>query len=204
MNTEYGQYNGKHINLFMFKNIIKDFIRPISNKIVVFKYKNIWNVKKVINDKKLTGGIITSYYNDYFNKKCSFVGINSTFGNIPCLPHGFFGIFISDDAKIGKNCVIYQNVTIGSNSIKDSRKIGAPTIGDNVFIGTGAIIVGNVKIGNNVRIGAGAVVVEDIEDNTLVILDHSKKIKKMNMDNHYIKTIGNNSYYYENERFIKM
>lgn len=204
MNTEYGHYNGKHINLFMFKNIIKDIIRPITNKIVIFKYKNIWNVKKIINERNISGGIITSYYNDYFNKRSSYVGINSKFKNIPCLPHGFFGIFISDDARIGKNCVIYQNVTIGSNFIKDSKKIGAPIIGDNVFIGTGAIIIGNVKIGNNVRIGAGAIISEDIDDNTLVIMEHSKKIKKLNMDNHYIKTIGKNMYYYEDGKYIKM
>ena len=127
-------------------------------------------------------------------------------GPRPCWRRAFakvFGIFISNDAKIGKDCVIFQDVTIGSNTLADSKKQGSPTIGDNVFIGAGAKIIGNIKIGNNVRIGAGAVVAEDIADNTLVVLDHPRKIVKKGMDNHFIKKIGNNTYYYENEKFMK-
>ena len=202
--TEYGEYNGKHLKFFLFKNILKDIVRPLTNKIVVFKYKDIWNVKKTINEKNLKGGMVTSYYNDYFNKRCSYVGLNTKFENIPCFPHGVFGVFISDDAKIGKNCVIFQDVTIGSNTLADSKKQGSPTIGDNVFIGAGAKIVGNIKIGNNVRIGAGAIVSEDIPDDTLVVLEHPRKIHKKGMDNRFIKKIGNNKYYYENEKFIKI
>ena len=41
MNTEYGYYDGKHINLFMLKNILKDIIKPIIYKIIIFKHKNI-------------------------------------------------------------------------------------------------------------------------------------------------------------------
>lgn len=59
-------------------------------------------------------------------------------------PHGFYGIFISQRAKIGYGCTIYQHVTIGSNDL------GAPTIGNNCLIGAGAKIIGNVSIGNNV------------------------------------------------------
>ena len=203
MNTEYGEYHGKHVNLFIFKNILKDIVRPITNKFVILKYKNIWNVRKKIKEKNIQGGMITSYYNDYFNKRCSYIGIHAEFKNTPCFPHGVFGIFISDDAKIGKDFVIFQDVTIGSNTLADSKKQGSPTIGDNVFIGAGAKIIGNIKIGNNVRIGAGAVVAEDIADNTLVVLDHPRKIVKKGMDNHFIKKIGNNTYYYENEKFMK-
>ena len=84
-------------------------------------------------------------------------------------PHGFHGIFISSRAKIGKNCVIFQNVTIGSNTLIDSKSGGSPTIGDNVYIGAGAQIIGNVKIGNNVRISAGCFVNRDVSDNCTVI-----------------------------------
>lgn len=84
-------------------------------------------------------------------------------------PHGFHGIFISQEATIGKNCVIFQNVTIGSNTLANSKSGGAPTIGDNVYIGAGAMIIGNVKIGNNVRIGAGCFVNKNVEDNCTVI-----------------------------------
>lgn len=108
--------------------------------------------------------------------KCSY--INRCFGSgIPLnkkinrfvTPHAFYGIFISEDASIGKGCTIYQYVTIGSNTLPDSKNAGAPTIGDNVFIGAGAKIIGNVKIGNNVRIGAGCCVTRDVPDNCTVV-----------------------------------
>lgn len=83
-------------------------------------------------------------------------------------PHGFRGIFISNAAKIGKGCTIFQGVTIGSNTLLDSKSAGAPTIGDNVYIGAGANIIGNVKVGNNVRIGAGCTVARNVPDNCTV------------------------------------
>lgn len=70
---------------------------------------------------------------------------------------------------IGKDCVIFQQVTIGSNTLADSKNQGAPTIGDNVYIGAGAKIIGNVHIGNNVRIGANTTVTKDIPDNSTVV-----------------------------------
>ena len=83
---------------------------------------------------------------------------------------------------IGKNCTIFQGVTIGSiRGIKG----GVPTIGDNVIIFAGAKIIGNVKIGNNTVIGANAVVTHNIPDNSVavgipakVISNNSKNIVK--------------------------
>ena len=94
--------------------------------------------------------------------KCHFLGR-------PIFPHGQNGIFISGDAVIGKNAVIFHQVTIGSNRIIDSKGFGAPFIGDNCYISTGVTILGPIKIGNNVTIGAGSVVVNDIPDNTVVV-----------------------------------
>lgn len=205
MNTEYGYYNGKHINLFMFKNMLKDIIRKFTNEFVLFKLKSIWNVKKYIEKNNLKSGIYTSFYIDYFNKKNSYIGLNTSFKNEPIFPHGISNIFISDSAKIGKNAVIFQDVTIGSNTIEGSIGNGAPTIGDSVYIGAGAKIIGNVKIGNNVRIGANAVVVEDIPDNSVVVLNKPRVIvKKDKLDNRYIKKIGNTKYYYQDGKFKKI
>ena len=56
--------------------------------------------------------------------------------------------------------------------------MGAPEIGDNVFIGAGAKIIGKIKIGNNVRIGAGCIVVTDIPDNATVVMSKPRVILK--------------------------
>lgn len=78
------------------------------------------------------------------------------------------GIVIGHEVIIGENCEIFQNVTIGSNRKKKNNRY-MPTIGNNVSIGTGAIIVGSIHIGNNVVIGANSYVDKDIPDNALVI-----------------------------------
>ena len=67
-------------------------------------------------------------------------------------------------SRIGKNFHCFQNVTIGTTN----SPIG-PTIGDNVFVGAGAVVLGNIKIGNNVKIGANAIVTQDLPDNCTVV-----------------------------------
>ncbi len=91
-------------------------------------------------------------------------------------PHGFHGIFISSDSSVGENCTIYQHVVIGSNKERDSKGFGAPTIGNNVLIGAGAKVIGNVRIGNNVRIGANCCVATDIPDNATVVMERPRII----------------------------
>lgn len=79
------------------------------------------------------------------------------------LMHGF-GVVLNGGTIIGKNCTMYHGVTIGTIDMKTS-----PLIGDNVLIGAGAKVLGNVKVGNLVKIGAGAVVVDDIPDGCTVV-----------------------------------
>jgi serine O-acetyltransferase len=79
----------------------------------------------------------------------------------------FGGIFIYPDCKIGKNCNLSQEVTIG-NAPRGQNK-GYPTIGDDVYIGPGAKIIGCVKVGNRVAIGANCVVTKDVPDDAVVV-----------------------------------
>lgn len=117
----------------------------------------------------------------------SYIGPTAKFESEPCFPHGIIGVFISGGSTIGKNCVIFQQVTIGSNTLKGSPGYGAPVIGDNCYIGAGAKIIGNVKIGNNCRIGANAVVVKDVPDNTVVVIKEMRYIHHDEvLDNAYI------------------
>jgi serine O-acetyltransferase len=81
-----------------------------------------------------------------------------------CLAHGY--VVIDGGTSIGKNCSINPYVTIGlTNSSKVGFSLRGPALGDNVYIGTGAKILGPVTIGDNVKIGANAVVITDIPDN---------------------------------------
>jgi len=80
---------------------------------------------------------------------------------------GHFGcIVVSPATVIGKNVNISQGVTIGVANRGENA--GVATIGDGVYIGPGAKIIGAVTIGNNVAIGANAVVTHDVPDNAVV------------------------------------
>lgn len=102
---------------------------------------------------------------DAFN--CAFISTNINGGAIfksrPNLPHGLNGIVIGDNVIVGKNCTIMHRVTIAEGT-KDKPTI----IGDNVFIGVGAVIRSSKVIGNNAKIGANAVVTHDVPDNAVV------------------------------------
>ena len=86
-------------------------------------------------------------------------------------------------------------MTIGSNTLRDSKSFGAPTIGNNCYIGAGAKIIGNVTIGDNVRIGANCLVAKDVPSNHTVVLQPPRLILSDNLDNTFIRIKGtqNNS-----------
>jgi serine O-acetyltransferase len=92
------------------------------------------------------------------------IGKNVEIGPGFCISHG--SVVIDGVTRIGKNCSINPYVTIGlSTSSKVGLSLRGPTIGDNVYIGTGARVLGPVKIGDNAKIGANAVVLTDVPDN---------------------------------------
>ena len=148
-----------------------------------------WRLKQKCRDSRNI--LLKAYYLRRYNKEGvkygAYVGYNAHFEDIPMFPHGLFGIFISDHAVIGKNCVIFHHVTIGSNTLKGSITYGAPIIGKNCYIGAGAKIIGSVRIGNNVRIGANCVVTKDISDNHTVVLSTPRLIDRKNINNTFIR-----------------
>jgi len=94
------------------------------------------------------------------------------------IPHPF-GIVIGY-ADIGSNFTIGQHCSIGNKApigAVDNVDRGKTIIGNNVFMGAGAVILGPVRIGNNVIIGANAVVTKDIPDNATVVGVPAREIK---------------------------
>lgn len=119
----------------------------------------------------------------------------AVFGGVPCLPHGLYGIFISGGTQIGRNAVVFQHVTIGSNTLPDSKGLGSPVIGDNCYIGVGAKIIGNVRLGDNVRVGANCVVHTDVPDNSVVVSGKQIVIPRRQVLNRFYSYKGRWVYY---------
>ena len=91
------------------------------------------------------------------------IPLNCNIGGGLLIPHPN-GIVIHPGAKIGLNCLIFQQVTIGT---RDGP--GLPQIGDHVDIGAGAKILGPVEIGANARIGANAVIIKNVESGAVAV-----------------------------------
>lgn len=141
----------------------------LREKIITYsKGDNLSHYWKLFRQRKYTknrflSDVFTYRLNRIAHKHGGYIGNGAVIDGIPSLPHGMHGIYISRYAVIGKNCRIYQNVTIG-----EVANTG-PQIGENCLIGAGAIIIGRISIGSNVKIGAGTVVTTDIPDNCTVV-----------------------------------
>jgi serine O-acetyltransferase len=77
------------------------------------------------------------------------------------------GVVIGETTEIGDDVLIYQGVTLGGTGKEKGKR--HPTIGDHVVIGTGAKVLGNITVGRNVKIGAGSVVIKPVPDNSTVV-----------------------------------
>ena len=87
------------------------------------------------------------------------------------------GLVIGETTKIGDNCVLFHNVTLGGTGKHEGKR--HPTLGNNVLVGTGAILLGPITVGDNVNIGANSfVVMRDIPDNCTVAGTPAKIIRR--------------------------
>lgn len=128
------------------------------------------------------GGLPRTFYRRLYHAHQalggSLISLETRFAGRPVFPHGRHGVFISGEARIGSGCVIFQQVTIGSNALPDSSGLGAPVIGDNCYLGAGAKIIGRVRIGDNVRVGANCVVTKDVPGDSVVVSGQQTVIRK--------------------------
>jgi serine O-acetyltransferase len=82
------------------------------------------------------------------------------------IDHGM-GAVIGETTIVGDDVTLYQGVTLGGTGKEHGKR--HPTIGDNVVVGAGAKILGNIRVGDNCRIGAGSVVLRDVPDDSTVV-----------------------------------
>lgn len=77
------------------------------------------------------------------------------------------GVVIGETTIVGDDCVLYQGVTLGGTGNETGKR--HPTLGNNVIVGTGAKVLGNIHIGDRVRIGGNSVVVKDVPSDCTVV-----------------------------------
>lgn len=140
---------------------------PISDQWYIWKYiKTMRFCEYHLNKSSFFHKIILRWYLYKLRKLSRIIGFQippNTVGEGLTIWH-WGPIIINPAARIGSNCTINPMVVVGHKT----QGKGAPQIGDNVFIGAGAKIIGNITIGDNVTIAPNAVVVKDIPSNVVV------------------------------------
>lgn len=111
----------------------------------------------------------------YISRKICYIGRKKTgieihpgaiIGKNLFIDHGS-GVVIGETTVIGDNVIIYQGVTLGGTGKEEGKR--HPNIGNNVLIGAGAKVLGNINIGDNVKIGAGSIVLKDAPNNSTIV-----------------------------------
>ena len=100
---------------------------------------------------------------EVFMEMC--IDAQATIGEGLCINH-IGGVHINPQVVIGKNCDIAHRVTIGASAM---GRLGAPVIGDDVYIGTGATIVGKIRIGSGAKIAANTLVMSNVPEGATVM-----------------------------------
>ncbi|MEG2420186.1 MAG: serine acetyltransferase [Oscillospiraceae bacterium] len=178
----------------MLKDFIFALLRPFLNCYVRLRFHDFWALKRHLQTHH--SKLLELCYTHHFMRMGSFVGLGCHLENTPCFPHGARGVFLSSDCSVGKDAVIFQQVTIGSNTLEGTGHPGSPSLGDHVYIGAGAKIIGGITVGDRCRIGANAVVYESMPPDSVAVCAPTRVLQRENLENTYTTTIGGVSYRY--------
>lgn len=97
-----------------------------------------------------------------------YISLKAEIGEGLRLPHPV-GIVVGDGARIGKECAIYQHVTLGGARVGDWQAGNYPTLDDGVTIFAGSVVLGSVRVGSNAQIGANSVVLTDVPASRIAV-----------------------------------
>ena len=155
-------------------------------KIPGFRYTYFLRMAKD-NNKYSFKGIISRLFIKRMRHKYGFqIELGTQIGKGFYIGH-FGTLIIGRESIIGSNCNVSHNVTIGR--IPNGRLKGLPTIGDRVWFGTGVVVVGKIKIGSDVIIAPNSLVNFDVPDNSTVIGNPAKIIRRDKPPTGYINNI---------------
>lgn len=164
--------------LFRTLNKIKEDIRvikendPAANNIfeIIFCYPGFQALMahRIAHKLKTIGIPFLPRYISYLTRILTGIEIHPSaqIGNRFFIDHGE-GVVIGETTIIGDDVLIYQQVTLGGTGKEHGKR--HPTIGNNVIIGAGAKVLGNITIGDHVRVGAGSVVISDVPEYSTVV-----------------------------------
>ena len=146
---------------------LEAFLYPCFKVLIYYKIAHFFYIRKYY--------FIARFLSERAKRKTGIeIHPGATIGKNLFIDHGT-GIVIGETTIIKDNVTIYHGVTLGGRG-KDKGK-RHPTIGNNVIIGCGAKILGNINIDDNVKIGANAVVLKDVKNNSTVVGIPGKIIK---------------------------
>ena len=183
------------------KAVIFALLHPFLRVYIKLRFGDYWALKERL--QRRPSPLLRQAYEKYFMGYGSYVGVDSKIAGRPYFPHGCVGVFISNDAVIGRDAVIFQQVTIGSNTLPDSKRPGSPVIGDGVYLGAGAKVIGGITVGDCCRVGANAVVVRDLPPHSVAVCAPTQVIQKAGLDNTFRVKIGGVDYVSRNGRLVR-
>ena len=184
------------------KDLIFALLHPFLKLYIRVKFRSdYWALKERL--QRRPSKPLRLAYEHHFMALGSFVGLGSRIEGKPYFPHGCRGVFISSGATLGKDVIIFQQVTIGSNTLPDSKRPGSPAIGEGCYIGAGAKIIGGITVGHHCRIGANAVVYEDMPPYSVAVCAPTRVLQKDGLDNAFRTVIDGEPYLSRGGRLVR-
>ena len=148
-------------------NSLEAMLCPTFKALLYYKISHYFYIKKHF--------LIARYISEKAKRKTGIeIHPGATIGKGLFIDHGT-GVVIGETAIIGNTVTLFHGVTLGGTGKENGKR--HPTIGNNVFIGSGAKILGNIIVGDNVKIGANAVILKNVPSNVTIVGVPGKIVK---------------------------